>query len=214
MYASKSQNWMWSFDWSDKLPGAQLLLFELTGKQKYQTDVEAFCDYAMSIQQSPGGQTHLTEWGSNRHASNLAFICLGVKNRESDLKYYQSLQAANAGIKTDVYTAYADQQIGYMLGDSGRSYVVGFGNNFPKQPHHKAAACKSPPAECSWSTFNDVSQDNPHQLNGALVGGPKYANDQYQDIRTDYIMNEVTLDYNAGFQSAVAGLKTLACSTS
>ena len=79
MYASKSQNWMWSFDWSDKLPGAQLLLFELTGKQKYRTDVEAFCDYALGITQSPGGQTHLTEWGSNRHASNLAFICLGVK---------------------------------------------------------------------------------------------------------------------------------------
>ena len=78
MYASKSQNWMWSFDWSDKLPGAQLLLFELTGKQKYRTDVEAFCDYAMGLPQSPGGQTHLTAWGSNRHASNLAFICLGV----------------------------------------------------------------------------------------------------------------------------------------
>ena len=78
MYASKSQNWMWSFDWSDKLPGAQLLLFELTGKDQYKSDVEAFCDYAMGITQSPAGQTHLTEWGSNRHASNLAFICLGV----------------------------------------------------------------------------------------------------------------------------------------
>ena len=98
-----------------------------------------------------------------------------------------------------------------MLGDSGRSFVVGFGNNYPKQPHHKAAACKSPPAECNWSTFEDISQDNPHQLNGALVGGPKSANDEYQDVRTDYIMNEVTLDYNAGFQSAVAGLKAKGC---
>ena len=98
-----------------------------------------------------------------------------------------------------------------MLGDSGRSFVVGFGSNYPLQPHHKAAACASPPAKCTWSTFGDTSTNNPHQLNGALVGGPKYANDQFQDIRTDYIMNEVTLDYNAGFQSAVAGLKALAC---
>ena len=98
-----------------------------------------------------------------------------------------------------------------MLGDSGRSYVVGFGNNYPLQPHHKAAACKSYPAECTWATFTDTSNNNPHQLDGALVGGPRYANDQYQDDRTDYIMNEVTLDYNAGFQSAVAGLKARAC---
>ena len=101
-----------------------------------------------------------------------------------------------------------------MLGDSGRSFVVGFGSNYPLQPHHKAAACASQPAECTWSTFGDTSTNNPHQLNGALVGGPKYANDQFQDIRTDYIMNEVTLDYNAGFQSAVAGLKARACGSS
>ena len=48
-------------------------------------------------------------------------------------------QAANAGIKTAEYRAYASGQIGYMLGDnpSGFSYVVGYGDNFPKQPHHK-----------------------------------------------------------------------------
>ena len=98
-----------------------------------------------------------------------------------------------------------------MLGDSGRSFVVGFGENYPKQPHHKAAACDSPPAECTWDTFNNVAQDNPHELLGALVGGPKDQGDTYQDLRTDYITNEVTLDYNAGFQGAVAGLKANAC---
>ena len=45
-------------------------------------------------------------------------------------------------------------------------------------------------------------------LIGALVGGPgEY--DQYDDKRTDYISNEVTTDYNAGFQSALAGLISL-----
>ena len=79
MYASRGQTWTsWSFDWADKLPGAQLLLFELTGDQKYKTDVESFCDYALGITKSPKGQTHLAQWGSNRYASNFAFICLGV----------------------------------------------------------------------------------------------------------------------------------------
>ena len=79
MYQSRSQTWTsWAFDWSDKLPGAQLLLYQMTGKDVYKNDVQAFCDYAMGIKKTPGGQTHLSQWGSNRYASNFAFICLGV----------------------------------------------------------------------------------------------------------------------------------------
>jgi hypothetical protein len=37
------------------------------------------------------------------------------------------------------------------------------------------------------------------------VGGPD-ANDFYVDDRTDYVKNEVTTDFNAGFTSAVAHL--------
>lgn len=40
------------------------------------------------------------------------------------------------------------------------------------------------------------------------MSGPD-ENDHYKDLREEYIYNEVTLDYNAGFQSAVAGLKQL-----
>lgn len=40
------------------------------------------------------------------------------------------------------------------------------------------------------------------------MSGPD-ENDFYEDIRQEYIYNEVTLDYNAGFQSAVAGLRQL-----
>jgi len=200
MYSSRSQTWTsWSFDWTNKLPGAQLLLYQITGKNEYKTDLQDFCDYAMDIPKTNGGQTHLIQWGSNRYAANFAFICLG---------------AANAGIKTDEYREYATKQIGYMLGDNGRSFLVGFGDNYPKQPHHKAAACDSIPAECTWDTFNDVSNPNPHELLGALVGGPNDLSDTYTDLRTDYISNEVTLDYNAGFQSTVAGLKALACAES
>jgi len=199
LYATRQQQWTsWSFDWGDKLPGAQLLLYQLTGKNVYKKDVTAFCDSALAVKKSPGGQTYRAEWGSNRYAANFAFICLG---------------AAEAGIKTDAYTSYAESQIGYMLGDNPNkfSYVVGYGDNYPQQPHHKAASCKSPPAQCSWATFGETSKPNPHQLNGALVGGPSKPDDKYKDDRTDYIMAEITLDYNAGFQGVVAGLKARAC---
>ena len=83
-----------------------------------------------------------------------------------------------------------------------------------RHSHHKAAACDSIPAQCTWDTFNDISNDNPHELLGALVGGPNDLSDTYKDERTDYISNEVTLDYNACFQSTVAGLKALACAES
>jgi len=52
-----------------------------------------------------------------------------------------------------------------------------------------------------------ASFDNRHVLHGALVGGPQSVSDtDYVDSRTNYVCNEVALDYNAGFQGAVARL--------
>jgi hypothetical protein len=46
--------------------------------------------------------------------------------------------------------------------------------------------------------------DNPNVLLGGLVGGPDQG-DNYNDDRNDFVKNEVACDYNAGFQSALAG---------
>ena len=91
-------------------------------------------------------------------------------------------------------------QIDYLLGanPNNRSYVVGFGNNAPRNPHHRAA---------HGSTTNNINDPvtNRHVLTGALVGGLSAANDYaYSDDRTNYITNEVALDYNAGFTGALA----------
>lgn len=52
------------------------------------------------------------------------------------------------------------------------------------------------------------SGPNAHVLHGALVGGPdRY--DNFKDDRTEVKYSEVATDYNAGFQSAVAGLRRL-----
>lgn len=89
-------------------------------------------------------------------------------------------------------------QLGYILGDAGRSFVVGYGKNPPTQPHHRSSSCPSPiTSECSWDAFNNKGP-NPQTLYGALVGGPG-ADDSYTDARNDFIKNEVATDYNAGF---------------
>ena len=107
--------------------------------------------------------------------------------------------------------AFVDTQIGYILGDTGRSFVVGFGKNPPLRPVHGASSCPSPiTSPCGWKEYNSPDA-NPQTLYGALVGGPRDMSDTYSDDRTDEISNKVTIDYNAGFQSAVAYLSKLKC---
>lgn len=48
------------------------------------------------------------------------------------------LQLADLGASSDFYRQFAKSQIDYILGDSGRSYVVGFGYNPPTHAHHRA----------------------------------------------------------------------------
>ena len=48
-------------------------------------------------------------------------------------------------------------------------------------------------------------REHRYVLYGALVGGPG-ANDEHNDTTADWIFNEVTIDYNAAFVGACAGL--------
>jgi endoglucanase len=76
-----------------------------------------------------------------------------------------------------------------------------------RNPAIVSSSCPEKPASCGWEAFRRPGA-NPQVLNGALVSGPD-ENDYYEDNREEYVYNEVTLDYNAGFQSAVAGLRQL-----
>ncbi|KAK4290658.1 hypothetical protein Pmani_036457 [Petrolisthes manimaculis] len=183
------------FSWDEKTPGVMVLMSQFfadaADKPTYKGHLEAFCEkMTKNTKRTPKGLLYIRKWGSLRYAANVAFVCL---------------RAADLGINTEQYRSFAEQQIHYMLGDAGRSYVVGFGHNPPQRPHHGSSSCKDPPALCTWDDFN-YNGPNPQVLYGALVGGPD-ENDNYNDVRSDYVSNEVTCDYNAGFQSTVAGLR-------
>lgn len=62
-------------------------------------------------------------------------------------------------------------QVTYAMGASGRSYIVGFGRNPPRQPHHRNAALTFKDSN-NWDVFNNTSRPNAHTITGALVGGP------------------------------------------
>jgi len=177
--------------WDDKWAMTFLLMFDVTRKAEYRAKAEDFMSDLLSLPTTGQGLvwTSSSEWGSLRYAGNFAMF---------------AIQAHHLGIMEDESFAFAETQIHYALGDAGRSYVCGFGNNPPKRPHHRAASCPGPGQPCGWDYYNSP-EPNVHVLKGALVGGPD-RNDNYNDDRTNFVSNEVATDYNAGFQSAVAGL--------
>lgn len=144
---------------------------------------------------TPKGLSWFSPWGSLRHSANAAFLLL-AHDKMNDINRDSS--------KRKDIQCFAHRQIRYMLGSSGRSFVVGYGENPPMRPHHRASSCPLMPSPCDWTAMNNPGP-NPAVLYGALVGGPDF-NDNYKDNRADFVSNEVAVDYNAGFTGALAGL--------
>ena len=187
----------WGDNWDNKAFASYVLMAMLTGESQYKADAQRHLDYwtqgynGKKVTYSPGGQAFLDQWGSLRYAANSAFLALLYG------KYIQTEDPT----RSTIYTNFGIRQIHYILGQNpnNRSYVVGFGNNPPINPHHRTA-------HSSWIGSINEPVNNRHILYGALVGGPGRANDAYTDSRSDYQSNEVACDYNAGFTCAVAFL--------
>ena len=188
----------WTHTWDDKSYGAYVLMAQITREARYQDDVERWLDYwtigynGERVPYTPGGLAWLDQWGPLRYAANTSLLAL-----------IYSDYLTNLGVKPEKaqrYHDFAKRQIDYMLGANphNRSFVVGYGPNAPLNPHHRTA-------HGSWTNDIYFPAQNRHILYGALVGGPSQYG-LYSDDRSDYIMNEVATDYNAGFTGALARL--------
>ena len=184
--------------WDGKAHGTAVLLAQMTNDTRYKNDVETWLNNWLpggSISYTPGGLAwlntqNLGQWGSLRYSANTAFLA-GI--------YSDTVNAAGGQ-----YANFAEQQINYILGDNPNnfSYLIGFGDAYPLQPHHRGAHGLS-----GWDNYFNTSEPNQNILYGALVGGPTANSDSaYTDLRTDFKGNEITLDYNAAFTGALARL--------
>lgn len=138
------------------------------------------------------GYFWLDEWGSARYNTAAQFTALVYDKYQNGKDQYDPDQPDYH------FSEWALGQMEYLLGDNpiDRCYVVGYAENSAKYPHHRAA---------SGLTMAEDPGEHKHVLWGALVGGPR-SNDQHSDTTNDWIDNEVTIDYNAAFVGAAAGL--------
>lgn len=180
-YAQAGHDYDWSMCWDDVHIGAAVLLAGLTGDSSYTSAVEQHLDFwCNDITYTPDGLAWLDSWGSLRYATTTGFIAA----------VYSTYDVCPSD-KASQYWDFAESQCNYALGSSGRSYVVGFGENPPEHPHHRTA-------QGSYCDNMNEPSSHRHTLYGALVGGPD-ATGNYNDTVSDYTANEVACDYNAGF---------------
>ncbi|WP_253274275.1 glycoside hydrolase family 9 protein [Myxosarcina sp. GI1] len=175
-------DWSWMAD--NKSNAANLLLAQESKNPKYKDMFEGWAKNWINgtgnVKYSPGGLAWRTRWGSLALSSATSYL-VGLYN--DTVKSNKS------------YRDFAKDQIDYILGDNPRnaSYMIGFGKNYPKEPHHRASAGDAP-----------YGKPNEHLLYGAMVGGPGSTNDfDYNDDRNDWITNEVGTGYNAPLTSAL-----------
>ena len=180
--------------WDDKRPGAYILIAMITQEEKHIQNAYKYCDSIISHSRTPGGlwyDQNLSQWASNRYAANAASMVVLFASMlpESDSKRKE-------------YIDFVKSQIDYILGDNpaGINYVVGAEDNSPKAVHHRGASGTYDSTDKNAKPYWDI-----FTLYGALAGGPG-KDDSYTDTRTNFQMNEVALDYNAGFQVCLAGL--------
>ena len=187
-YTQAGHDYNWSMCWDDVHIGAATLLAEITGDAAYTSAVEQHLDFwCNDITYTPDGLAWLDSWGVLRYATSTGFIAAVYSNCSSC-----------PSDKSEQYWNFAESQCNYALGSSGRSYVVGFGENAPEHPHHRTA-------QGSYCDNMNEPSSHRHTLYGALVGGPDAAGN-YTDTVADYTANEVACDYNAGFTGLLVAM--------
>lgn len=178
----------WTLCWDDEWGGVFVKLAQITNRPLFKFVAEENLDYWMnSLPRTPAGLCYLNSWGNLRYVAAESML---------SLIYYKYTT-------NQVYLDFAKSQIDYMMGNNPHnySYIVGYGTDYPKFPHHRASSGRFelPPA-------NETKKDpQKHLLYGALPGGPDISDNYSDDVET-YVYTEVGIDYNAGLVGALAGL--------
>ncbi len=169
----------WIYSWDKVWGGYSALLYELGNTQH-----EQVARNNANLISNPQAGTYYfpkggTEWGSSRYNCAWQMYAEKYGEKSGQTQYFD----------------WAKTQMDYLLGKNsktGRSYLLGYGDTYPKNPHHRGA--------------NPNKNGMEHILYGALVGGETDQNGSYNDVWDSYSCTEPALDYQGCFVLAISGL--------
>ncbi|KAK7393780.1 hypothetical protein VNO78_22344 [Psophocarpus tetragonolobus] len=212
--------------WNNKLPAAMLLLtrfrmflspgypYEDMLKMYHNVTSLTMCSYLdhyKVFNRTRGGLIQLNrgEPQSLQYVANAAFMASLFADYMEEIGvpgwYCGSTYFPMSALKS-----FATSQIDYILGNNPMkmSYIVGFGNKFPRHVHHRGASIPNDHKHRSctggWK-WRDTPNPNPNNITGAMVGGPDRF-DKFHDSRKNYNFTEPTLAGNAGLVAALISL--------
>ncbi|KAI3740948.1 hypothetical protein L2E82_31423 [Cichorium intybus] len=126
----------------------------------------------------------------------------------------KDLHCASGSVAPSELLAFTKSQVDHVLEDNPRatSYMVGYGNNFPQQVHHRGSSIVSIKVNPSfvscrggYATWFSRKASDPNLLTGAIVGGLD-AYDNFADHRDNYEQTEPATYNNAPLLGVLARL--------
>ncbi|MBR3598383.1 MAG: glycoside hydrolase family 9 protein [Lachnospiraceae bacterium] len=204
-----------SSNWEDDYCLAALLLYQITGDSSYKTEYDKYKSASAAMKPywplgwdnvGPAVAYYAGDSGKLYTLMNIGngttfadgYRCIdnwGSARYNTSMQYTGLLYDDMTG--TNSYKTWAEGQMGYLLGDNSynKCFVVGYNSNSAKYPHHRAAS--------GYTGGDKGTTAQKYVLMGALVGGPK-SDGSYVDSASDYVCNEVAIDYNATLVAAAA----------
>ncbi|KAG7539805.1 Six-hairpin glycosidase superfamily [Arabidopsis thaliana x Arabidopsis arenosa] len=209
------------FGWDNKVGGLNVLVSKeviqgnMYNLEAYKASAESFmCSLVPEssgphVEYTPAGLLYKPGGSQLQHATTISFLLLVYAQYLS--RSSLSLNCGTLTIPPDHLRRLAKKQVDYILGDNpmGLSYMVGYGERYPKRIHHRGSSLPSikdhPEAiRCKdGSVYFNSTEPNPNVLIGAVVGGPG-EDDKYDDDRSDFRKSEPTTYINAPFVGVLA----------
>ncbi|KAF5460557.1 hypothetical protein F2P56_020421 [Juglans regia] len=218
---------MTEFGWDVKYAGVQTLVakFLMQGKagrnapvfERYQQKAEYFMCSCLgkgtrNVQRTPGGLIFRQRWNNMQFVTSASFLATVYSDYLASAGRY--MKCASGNVSPSELLSFSKSQVDYLLGDNPRatSYMVGYGNNFPRQVHHRASSIVSIKVDSSfvscrggYATWFSRKGSDPNVLVGAVVGGPD-AYDNFADERDNYEQTEPATYNNAPLFGVLARL--------